>query len=175
MKNIFWALLMAVLMGTGLCGKASAAVECGLSLAENRQDRDLLNYKVTTNTDIARTPCIEPEKQVRSPVERSQGHDGWERVFYRNRIESQLFDLSRQIRELSDKAKAGGRGIPPELQTKIATLKDRETIVKERLMELRSSTSRATWFRVKAELDRALDDLKVVLDTSRFRLMGFGE
>ncbi len=175
MRNIFWVLLMLVFMGIGSHGKALAVQECGTAFGDNRQEVGLLNYKVTTKTEIPRTACVEVENRVRHPVDMREGHSGWERVDYRNRKESQLFDLSKQVHELNDKAKTGRQGIPPELRARIASLKDREGIVREKLMELRSSTSRAAWHRVKSELDRALDDLKVVLDTSRFRLMGFRE
>ncbi len=56
----------------------------------------------------------------------------------------------------------------------MALVNDREVIAKERLMELRSSTSR-DWDRVKWELDKALGDLKVVLDSAPFRPTAVGE
>jgi|GEM_PF-6135943 len=107
----------------------------------------------------------EPEQHVSRPQDRSTL-----RAEYRHRIGNQFFGLSKQIEELEEMAKAVERKLPPEVRAKIASLKVRETIVKQKLMELGTSIPR-DWHQVKSELERSLEDLKGALDSARYQVM----
>ena len=188
MRMFLFALLTAVMICAGSLDNIAAADDWG----PPQNEVDLFNYKVPinpstkmgipgppgtvpTNTDIRRDSLGEPFRGIRSPLHVTPEYGDWRRIDYRSRIESQLFDLSKQIRDIVEQVKTGKRRVPADLRARIESLKDREAIVREKLMQLRTATSREEWFRARAELDRVFNDLKVGLDTSRFRLMGFAE
>ena len=177
MRIFFIVLLIAIPVSGVFFGSTAAADDEGTTWGDYANSPGMLNYKVPTGTP-ARTavpgpPVRELDKPIRPRLDARLGHSDWKGIDYLNRIDSQLFDLSRQIQELVQQAKSSKRRIPPELRARIESLTDRESFVRQKLTDLRTASSKETWLRAKAELDRLLDELKVVLDVYRFRFTMF--
>jgi hypothetical protein len=147
MRNLLRALLMVVAMWMAFHGNA---VEAGES----------------------RTAFRDVRKPLEQPSHTSEQHSPWRWIEYRNRMEYQLSYLSKDIKELNEMAKTVERKLPPELRAKIEYLNSREAFAKQKFMELRSSPLR-NWRHLRSQLEKAVDDLKLGIDSARSQFMTF--